>query len=237
MAFSLTWDEANPVNGTTASNIDDEIRNTRIATGERLVGMFSDWRTAVDRVHARKIFVDAAGLEFRNDTDTTTLATLTNLGALSTLLPFMSGAFLSATTGPGGGGGNVAFPSEIIDTDTFHDNAVNNSRLTVPAGKAGTFFAFATAMLTVAGDNTGAGTGSLFKILKNGANPPGLNNNEAIKLFDSNPGPSLLSLYIPVVKMCLVTLNVADFLEVNVAYTGSFLGTYTNFNFGLIRLG
>lgn len=33
----------------------------------------------------------------------------------------------------------VAFESEITDTDGYHDLAVNNSRLTVPAGKGGLF--------------------------------------------------------------------------------------------------
>jgi hypothetical protein len=33
----------------------------------------------------------------------------------------------------------VAFGSEIFDTDSFHDNTTNNSRITIPAGKAGKY--------------------------------------------------------------------------------------------------
>ena len=33
----------------------------------------------------------------------------------------------------------VGFPSETFDTDGFHDTVTNNSRMTVPAGKGGTY--------------------------------------------------------------------------------------------------
>ena len=33
----------------------------------------------------------------------------------------------------------VAFDSEIFDTDGFHDNSTNNSRITIPAGKGGKY--------------------------------------------------------------------------------------------------
>lgn len=43
-----------------------------------------------------------------------------------------------------GGEAIVAFNSERHDTEGFHDNAVNNSRLTIPAGHAGKYIAAAT---------------------------------------------------------------------------------------------
>jgi len=33
----------------------------------------------------------------------------------------------------------VAFDAETIDTNTFHDNSTNNSRITIPSGKAGKY--------------------------------------------------------------------------------------------------
>lgn len=39
----------------------------------------------------------------------------------------------------GGTGTIVSFDSEIFDTDSFHDNATNNSRITIPSGKAGKY--------------------------------------------------------------------------------------------------
>ena len=35
------------------------------------------------------------------------------------------------------------FPSETFDSDGFHDNSVNNSRLTIPSGKGGKYFVHA----------------------------------------------------------------------------------------------
>ena len=31
----------------------------------------------------------------------------------------------------------MTFPTETIDTNSYHDNSTNNSRLTIPSGKAG----------------------------------------------------------------------------------------------------
>ena len=58
---------------------------------------------------------------------------------------------------------NVSFDSELLDTSGFHDNATNNERITVPAGKAGKYQLILT--IAFAGNATGYRETS---ILKNG---------------------------------------------------------------------
>ncbi len=50
---------------------------------------------------------------------------------------------------------NIGFTAEDWDSDAFHDNSTNNSRLTVPTGKAGTYLITATVEWDVGGGNTG----------------------------------------------------------------------------------
>jgi len=45
----------------------------------------------------------------------------------------------------------LAFDNELWDPDGYHDNATNNSRLTVPAGKGGTFFVLCTSWVSTNG--------------------------------------------------------------------------------------
>ena len=57
----------------------------------------------------------------------------------------------------------IAFTSEAYDTDGFHDNATNNSRITIPAGKGGKYlFTFSMHW------TTGSGTRDL-QLYKNGS--------------------------------------------------------------------
>ena len=58
----------------------------------------------------------------------------------------------------------LTFESEEFDTSAFHDNATNNSRITIPAGKAG-YYAI-NAHLTFRAQNTGL---RQIEIWKNGA--------------------------------------------------------------------
>ena len=43
------------------------------------------------------------------------------------------------TISTGGGGTACQFDTELTDTDAFHDNSTNNTRLTVPVGMSGTY--------------------------------------------------------------------------------------------------
>ena len=58
----------------------------------------------------------------------------------------------------------VTFNSEVFDTDGFHDNSTNNSRITIPSGKAGKYLL--TAQVSFAANATGA---RIIKIYKNGS--------------------------------------------------------------------
>ncbi len=59
----------------------------------------------------------------------------------------------------------IAFTSEEYDTDGFHDNSTNNTRITIPAGKAGKY------LLTgsINTPNNNPGNYQYFQLLKNGS--------------------------------------------------------------------
>jgi hypothetical protein len=58
----------------------------------------------------------------------------------------------------------ITFDTELFDVDGYHSNVTNNSRMTIPSGKAGYFFLYAKYRLD-AGGSTG---GNVLRILKNG---------------------------------------------------------------------
>ena len=58
----------------------------------------------------------------------------------------------------------VTFNSEVFDTNGFHDNSTNNSRITIPSGKAGKYLL--TSQITFATNGTGT---RIVKIYKNGS--------------------------------------------------------------------
>jgi hypothetical protein len=70
----------------------------------------------------------------------------------------------------------VTWDGEGWDTDTFHDNVTNNSRVTIPAGKAGKY------LVTISYNYAASGVGSirLVNIYKNGTGTGDIN-------FPTNP--------------------------------------------------
>jgi hypothetical protein len=63
---------------------------------------------------------------------------------VSTGPTFIGAAAYNANFTLAGTGENlIAFPNEDFDTNAFHDNSTNNSRLTVPAGYAGKYLVMA----------------------------------------------------------------------------------------------
>jgi hypothetical protein len=58
----------------------------------------------------------------------------------------------------------VTFNSELFDTDAFHDNSTNNSRITIPSGKAGKYLLVSA--ISFAGNATGT---RIARIHKNGS--------------------------------------------------------------------
>lgn len=72
----------------------------------------------------------------------------------------------------------LTFNSEVFDTDSFHDTATNNSRITIPSGKGGKYLIVA--KFHFAGNATG--TNRLGGIVKNGTNVGlfrGINGNSS----------------------------------------------------------
>ena len=59
----------------------------------------------------------------------------------------------------------VTWDSEAFDTDAFHDNSTNNSRVTIPSGKSG-YYRFS-GIITFAQNSTGS---RLVRVHKNGSN-------------------------------------------------------------------
>lgn len=76
-------------------------------------------------------------------------------------------AYLTAdqTVASGAGLTALAFNAEKVDTDGYHDNATNNSRFTIPAGRGGGYiFDFSGRWVTYTNTNA-----VLIRIRKNGA--------------------------------------------------------------------
>ena len=59
----------------------------------------------------------------------------------------------------------VTWDTEAFDTDAFHDNSTNNSRVTIPSGKGG-YYRFS-GIMTFASNSTGS---RLVRVHKNGSN-------------------------------------------------------------------
>lgn len=58
----------------------------------------------------------------------------------------------------------ITFNSEVFDSDGFHDNSTNNSRITIPSGKAGKYLI--TTQVSFAANASGA---RIIKLYKNGS--------------------------------------------------------------------
>lgn len=123
----------------------------------------------------------------------------------------------------------VTFNSEDFDTSSFHDNSTNNSRLTVPSGKAGYYYAYFA--ITYTGNATNGSFGRRAFIQKNGTVASLVNDWSDVSAAISKTlsGGKTFS------------LSVGDYLEVNTFQSsGGNLdlqaGDYLC-NFGMIYLG
>jgi hypothetical protein len=92
----------------------------------------------------------------------------------------------------------ITFNAEEFDTDTYHDNSTNNTRITIPSGKAGKYLVVAA--ITFASSGTGIRTISVYK---NGAG--------AFENFQHAPTPSAA---MRGQVTGILNLSVADYLEV-----------------------
>jgi hypothetical protein len=122
----------------------------------------------------------------------------------------------------------LTFTVEDFDTDGFHDNSTNTSRMTIPAGKGGKY------QLTANADFTAAGTGGTFRAMrlyKNGA------------LYESpTTGAVVRSIYSNI-NMCSLQLSwtlslvATDYLEIYAFQDSGSAVTLNNNLFGVTYLG
>jgi hypothetical protein len=92
----------------------------------------------------------------------------------------------------------ITFNAEEFDTDAFHDNSTNNTRITIPAGKAGKYLIIAA--ITFASSGTGIRTISVYK-----------NGSGAFENFQHAPTPSAA---LRGEVSGILNLSVSDYLEV-----------------------
>jgi hypothetical protein len=93
----------------------------------------------------------------------------------------------------------VTFNSEVFDTDGFHDNSTNNSRITIPSGKAGKYLL--TAQISFAANAAGV---RVIKIFKNGS----------ILMLPSVIAPAPATDFTVINNTTLVDASVGDYFEV-----------------------
>lgn len=95
MPYTRVWDSTDPANSAPADQIGEEIRNLKVDLIERLNSILGHTAAATQdpvvfnqvyfgtAVASPKIFTGSTSLVFRNNTDTTTVMTLSNGGALT----------------------------------------------------------------------------------------------------------------------------------------------------------
>jgi hypothetical protein len=131
-------------------------------------------------------------------------------------------AYQNATTSLTSTYAALAFQVENFDTDAYHDNASNNSRLTVPSGKAGYYSIGGNMKIT-----TTSGKAIYGKILLNGSTL--LAGNLSSTGVDSLNTVSVTTLYY---------LNVGDYVEFYGAAASADTSTGDlNTNFWMYRVG
>ena len=98
----------------------------------------------------------------------------------------------------------INFSSEEYDTDTIHDNATNNTRLTVPTGV--TYVRF-TAHGRYGADGTPANSGRSISLYKNGVSLDGISDWASIDTYDLGEGMNFSSPVLAVVATDYFELN------------------------------
>jgi hypothetical protein len=117
----------------------------------------------------------------------------------------------------------LSFPAEEYDSNSFHDNSTNNSRLTIPTGYGGKYLV--TSVIMTPDDWNGYGYAYLFK---NGAamnNPSGLYNDGRFGSLNITPGVSQL------VGSSTFALAAGDYIEMRIqsAWTTGSHAMYARF--------
>lgn len=177
------------------------------------------------------LIADAGDVTVRNNL--AVLGALAVTGAITGAFQ-LAASFANAGTAPGGAGGAVPFATEVIDTDAFHNTGVNNSRFTVPAGKAGNYLIIVGGHGSFYNDLTGANT-MVLKARKN--NTTDLTTTTTWSLRDSfGLGASNVILTVPVVAVCMAALVATDYVEANLVRNATNGSDITSIYFGLIKI-
>jgi hypothetical protein len=133
---------------------------------------------------------------------------------------------LTSTTGISNGTSTTLdFTTELFDTDSFHDNSTNPSRITIPAGKGGKYLVTAST-----GWDSGASGDRQYRVFKNGSLLSGTPNNTWQNVSTSTIGQPYAYVF---------NLVATDYLEFNVVqYSGSSITiSSANTTFGAMFLG
>lgn len=140
----------------------------------------------------------------------------------------------AAGTDPGiGVETNVAFATEVFDTDGFHDNVTNNSRLTVPSGLGGKYLVSFSIFLGAGTTNSSRDMG----IRKNGAGSILTNHGGHLGNTQLSGGSVAQS---PITASGMMSLVAGDYIEVRWAYnagTGPAVFGWGADHFSMMRLG
>jgi hypothetical protein len=91
----------------------------------------------------------------------------------------------------------LTYNTELFDTDAFHDNSTNTTRMTIPAGKAGKYLV--TGLTSYAGNATGVRQAAIYK-------------NGSVFAYNGLPGATVTDIY--VTNSLVMNLLVADYIEI-----------------------
>jgi hypothetical protein len=126
----------------------------------------------------------------------------------------------SSTSATNGTWVAIAFQTEDFDTNTFHDNSTNNTRITIPSGKAGKYLFIGAGGLTGAGGGTGR---RFLTLYKNGS------QIAATQLEFTASSLAVMQLQ----TTAILDLAVSDYIELYILQTS---GSAINTDFGLSTL-
>jgi hypothetical protein len=91
----------------------------------------------------------------------------------------------------------LTYNTELFDTDAFHDNSTNTTRMTIPAGKAGKYLV--TGLTSYAGNATGVRQAAIYK-------------NGSVFVYNGVPGATVTDIY--VTNSLVMDLLVGDYIEI-----------------------
>jgi hypothetical protein len=135
-----SWVENDPAGADAANSIDNASNRNMIRVRERMATVASDWSSATDRIHFHRLFAPTGGFIWRNESDGADLLTLKNSGIFG--FPLQPACRIRKAGGLATVDNvysKVPFDIEDFDVGGLHDNAVNNTRVTIPTDGTGIY--------------------------------------------------------------------------------------------------